>query len=104
MRGPYFFEESGITVTVTSKCYCELLENFLRSKVKLGVYSSIDHDLEVWFHQGGATPHTTRTLFFNICHPAEPFFEINFLWNLSFSSTPRFDFRGSVVVLDIPFI
>ena len=31
--GPYFFEEGGATVTVTSDRYCEMLERFLRPKV-----------------------------------------------------------------------
>jgi len=32
--GPYFFEEDGFTVTITSNQYCEMLENFLRPKIK----------------------------------------------------------------------
>ena len=45
-------------MTLISERYCELLENFLRSKVN-GLL--IDHDLEdVWFQQDGATSHTSR--------------------------------------------
>ena len=31
--GPYFFEEEGATVTVTSDRYCEMLERFFRQKL-----------------------------------------------------------------------
>jgi hypothetical protein len=31
--GPYFFEEGGVTVTVTANRYCDMLENFLRPKI-----------------------------------------------------------------------
>ena len=31
--GPYFFEEEGATVIVTSDRYCEMLERFLHPKV-----------------------------------------------------------------------
>jgi len=42
--GPYFFEEGGATVTVTSDRYVEMLETFLRPKLD-----------DVWFQQDGAT-------------------------------------------------
>jgi len=32
--GPYFFEEDGVTVTVTFNRYCEMLENFYAQKLK----------------------------------------------------------------------
>ena len=56
--GPYFFEEEGATVTVTSERYCEMLERFLRPKVAqlLADYEPDD----VWFQQDGATSHTSR--------------------------------------------
>ena len=56
--GPYFFEEEGATVTVTSDRYCEMLERFLRPKVAqlLADYEPDD----VWFQQDGATSHTSR--------------------------------------------
>ena len=51
--GPYFFEEEGVTVTVTSDQYCDMLQNFLRPKLdELEEY--------VWFQQDGATAHTSR--------------------------------------------
>jgi hypothetical protein len=52
--GPYFFEEGGITVTVTSDRYIEMLENFLRPLVE-------EMDVaDAWFQQDGATAHTAR--------------------------------------------
>ena len=55
--GPYFFEEEGAKVTVTSDCYCEMLERFLHPKVAqlLADYEPDD----VWFQQDGATSHTS---------------------------------------------
>jgi hypothetical protein len=32
--GPYLFEEGGVTVTVNSNRYCDMLENFLRPKIE----------------------------------------------------------------------
>lgn len=56
--GPYFFESGGLTVTVTSARYCEMLENFLRPKME--EYGE-EHDTEAfWFQQDGATAHTAR--------------------------------------------
>ena len=56
--GPYFFEEGGATVTVTSDRYCEMLERFLRPKV---AQLLADHEPDgVWFQQDGATSHTSR--------------------------------------------
>jgi len=52
--GPYFFEEGGATVTVTSDRYVEMLETFLRPKL-----DDVDTE-DVWFQQGGATAHTAR--------------------------------------------
>jgi len=53
--GTYFFEEGGETVTVTSNRYCEMLENFLRHRLK-----EFDDSEDVWFQQDGATAHTAR--------------------------------------------
>jgi len=53
--GPYFFEEGGETVTVTSNRYCELLENFLQPRME-----EFDDSEGFWFQQDGATAHTAR--------------------------------------------
>ena len=53
--GPYFFEEGGETVTVTSNRYCEMLENFLRPRLE-----EFDDSEDFWFQQDGATAHTSR--------------------------------------------
>jgi len=54
VTGPYFFEEGGATVTVTSDRYVEMLETFLCPKLE-------DVDIEdVWFQQDGATANTAR--------------------------------------------
>lgn len=53
--GPYFFEEGGVTVTVTSNRYCEMLENFLRPKIE-----EYENNDVFWFQQDGATAHTAR--------------------------------------------
>jgi len=50
--GPYFFEEGGATVTVTSDQYIETLETFLRPKL-----DDVDTE-DVWFQQDRATAHT----------------------------------------------
>ena len=56
--GPYFFEEEGSTVTVTSDRYCEMLERFLCPKV---IRLLTDHNPDnVWFQQDGATSHSSR--------------------------------------------
>jgi hypothetical protein len=55
---PYLFEEGGVTVTVNSNRYCDMLENFLRPKI--AEYGE-EHNLEdFWFQQDGATAHTAR--------------------------------------------
>jgi len=51
--GTYFFEKKGVTVTVTSDRYCDMLQNFLRPKV-----DELEED--VWLQQDGATAHTSR--------------------------------------------
>ena len=51
--GPYFFEEGGETVTVTSNRYCEMLENFLWPRLE-----EFDDSEDFWFQQDGATAHT----------------------------------------------
>ncbi|PNF29530.1 hypothetical protein B7P43_G01911 [Cryptotermes secundus] len=56
--GPYFFEENGLTVTVTSNRYCHMIETFLRPKLNQFVG---DHEEgQAWFQQDGATAHTSR--------------------------------------------
>ena len=49
--GPYFFEEDGVTVTVTSDRYCKMLEHFLRPKVT----DLLNDQEDLWFQQDGAT-------------------------------------------------
>ena len=53
--GPYFYEEGGETVTVTFNRHCEMLENFLRSRLE-----EFDDSEGFWFQQGGATADTAR--------------------------------------------
>src|SRR5215469_7289187 len=56
IAGPYFFEEEGATVTVTSERYVEMLRNFLRPQ-----FPSLRVNMEeMWFQQDGATAHTAR--------------------------------------------
>jgi len=51
--GPYFFEEGGETVTVTSNRYCEMLENFLRPRLE-----EFNGSEDFWFQTGrGHSPH-----------------------------------------------
>ena len=52
--GPFFFEENGITATVTSQRYLAMLQNFFMPALdELGIQ-------DAWFMQDGATPHTAR--------------------------------------------
>jgi len=52
--GLYFFKERGITVTVTSDRYIEVLENFLQPQLE-------EMDVaDAWFQQDGATAHTAQ--------------------------------------------
>jgi len=53
--GPYFIEEGGETVSVTSNWYCEMLEKFLRPRLEV-----FDDSEDFWFQQDGATAHTAR--------------------------------------------
>ena len=53
--GTLLFEEGGETVTVASNQYCEMLENFLRPRLK-----EFDDSEDFWFLQDGATAHTAR--------------------------------------------
>jgi len=54
--GPHFFEEEGVTVTVTSDRYCDTLQNFLWPKL-----DELEDD--GWFQQDGATAHpSSRSL------------------------------------------
>lgn len=53
--GPYYFEEGGVTVIVTSNRHCEMLENFFHPKIE--DYKNTD---VFWFQQNGAIAHTTR--------------------------------------------
>ena len=41
--GPYFFEEGGVTVTVTADRYVDMLRNFLEPKLR-----ELEHS-DVWF-------------------------------------------------------
>ena len=50
--GPYFFQEGGETMTVTSNWYCEMLENFLRPRLE-----EFDGSEDFWFQQDGAAAH-----------------------------------------------
>jgi hypothetical protein len=56
--GPYYFEdEAGMSVTVNSVSYTEMLGTFLEPDLqRLGVENHT-----VWFQQDGATAHTART-------------------------------------------
>jgi len=54
--GPYFFEEEGATVTVTSERYVEMLRNFLCPQLR-SLWVNME---EMWFQQDGATAHTAR--------------------------------------------
>ena len=54
MWGLYFFEEEGVTVTVSSDRYCDMLQNFLRPKL-----DELEEEY-AWFQQDGATAHTSR--------------------------------------------
>ena len=52
--GPYFFEDDGVTTTVTGNNYRQMLQRYLLPQLE---------DLEMhnmWFQQDGATPHTAR--------------------------------------------
>ena len=56
--GPYFFEEEGSTVTITSDHYCEMLERFLCPKA---IWLLADHNPDaVWFQQDGAMLHSSQ--------------------------------------------
>lgn len=50
---PYFFEENGRAVTVTSARYVQMLQTFVQPKLQ-------QLNGEVWFQQDGATAHTAR--------------------------------------------
>ena len=52
--GPYFFEEGGVTVSVTADRYIAMLHNFLEPKLR-----QLQHP-DVWFQQDGASAHTAR--------------------------------------------
>lgn len=56
--GPYFFEEEGVTVTVNSRRYVSMLQNFLQPRMEEIVEEEGLGDL--WFQQDGATAHTAR--------------------------------------------
>lgn len=55
--GPYFFEENGVTVTVTSQRYVHMLNTFLRPDLQRRGFNMNN----VYFQQDGATAHTART-------------------------------------------
>ena len=52
--GPYFFEEGGETVTVTSNRYCEMLEKFVRPRLE-----EFDDSEEFWFQQDVTTAYSS---------------------------------------------
>jgi len=52
--GPYFFEENGITTTVNSARYIDMMNNFLEPELQ----SLRINNQNVWFQQDGATAHT----------------------------------------------
>jgi len=54
--GPYFFEENGITTTVNSARYIDMINNFLEPEL----WSRRINNQNVWFQQDGATTHTAR--------------------------------------------
>jgi len=54
--GPYFFEENGVTVTVNSARYIEMITNFLRPELHRRRINCAN----VWFQQDGATAHTAN--------------------------------------------
>jgi len=54
--GPYFFEENGVTLTVNSACYIEMITNFLRPELCRRRINCAN----VWFQQDGAIAHTAN--------------------------------------------
>ena len=56
--GPYFFEENGVTETVNSARYIEMITNFLRPELRRRRINCAN----VWFQQDGATAHTANEL------------------------------------------
>lgn len=54
--GPYFFEENGVTVTVNSHRYIEMINNFFIPELHVRGMNT----RTVWFQQDGATAHTAR--------------------------------------------
>lgn len=59
MWGPCFFEEDGVTVTVTSNRCCETLENFLRPKSD-DFFQECGQQNVRFRQDDGATAHTAR--------------------------------------------
>ena len=65
--GPYFFEQNGVTVTVTAERYIEMLNTFFVPELwrrRIAIRS-------VWFQQDGATSHTSRASM-GVLHPLFP--------------------------------
>ena len=57
--GPYFFEEGGVTVTVTSERYVNMVKTFLIPELRRRRLNR----RSLWFQQDGATAHTaTKTI------------------------------------------
>jgi len=54
--GPYFYEENGITTTVNSTRYIDMISNFLEPELQ----NRRINNQNVWFQQDGATTHTAR--------------------------------------------
>jgi len=55
--GPFFFEDGGETVTVTSNRYCEMLENFLRLRLE-----EFDDSEDFWFQLHQRPLHSPRVM------------------------------------------
>jgi len=53
---PFFEDNEGAAVTVTSECYVAMLRNFCEPELR---HRGIDPS-SVWFQQDGATAHTAR--------------------------------------------
>ena len=54
--GPFFFERNGVTVTVNSERYVEVLDKFW-IELQRRFNSTLNRQ---WFQQDGATPHTAN--------------------------------------------
>lgn len=57
LLGPYWFEEGGRTVTITSERYCEVIARFHSDLIAILTPGQIRM---AWFMQDGASPHTAH--------------------------------------------